>query len=438
MRPDMDRSAAGVVVVPGGRGPALPQGALIVLGAAEEQIPLYQEARRRGIPTIGVDMRPDRPALRFADAFVQVSTRDTDAVAAALGDRRPVGIVSCASDAALATWHALGRRYGTPYLYPRRALAGNDKASFHEIARSAGVARYGFVESQDPDQLVAHAAGLRFPLVVKPADGSGSKGVRRVTRPDGLPVAIAHARTFAAGGAVIVEEFVEGRPLAVEIFMREGRAHFTDVQDKTFVPGTDFVVGRLRCPAHLPAATRARLGATAERLCLALGIADGPANFDVVLGPDGRERVIEVNARLGGDGVLRLLAAAYGVDVVRALVALALGEPFDLTPMRAEHATVELIGSPLATEGELVAVEGLALARAVPGITNVDLFVEPGDRVRPHDQSGHKIGILVAAGATPEAADAAVRTARALLRPLIRPLPVHPRPCATAEKGSQW
>ncbi|WP_084338068.1 ATP-grasp domain-containing protein [Actinomadura oligospora] len=414
---------------------ALPRGALVVLGAAEEQIPLYREARRRGVPTIAVDMRADRPAIPFADAFVQVSTRDADAIAAALGDARPAGIVTCASDAGLAAWHALCLRFGTAYVYPEGALAGStDKAAFHEVAQSVGVAGYGFVESDDPDEVVAEAARLRFPLVVKPADGSGSKGVVRVTGPDDLDAAVAHARAFAASGAVIAEEVVEGRQLVIETFMRDGRPHFSAVLEKEFVPGTDFMVGRLRCPARLPSATLARLEATAARLCEALGIADGPANFDVVLGPDGRERVIEVNARLGGNGIPRLLAAAYGVDNVRALVALALGEPFDLVPARAGHATLELIGSPLGTDGELVEVGGLDEARAVPGVTDLELFVRPGDRVRPFDQSGHKIGHLVAAGPSAEAADAALEKARAALQPIVRPLPT---PVAGAVSGSR-
>jgi biotin carboxylase len=222
---------------------------------------------------------------------------------------------------------------------------------------------------------------------------------------------------------VIVEELLDGGPLAVEIFMRDGQALFTDIQDKEFVPGTDFVVGQLRCPARLPAATLTQLAVTAERLCRALGVLDGPANFDVILGPDGRERVIEVNARLGGDGVPRMLTAAYGVDLVHALVSLALGEPFDIVPTKARHAAVQMIGSPLTTEGELITVEGFATARAVPGITDLDLFVQPGDRVCPHDQSGHKIGMMVAAGATAEAVDVSLQRARTLLRPVIQPYP---------------
>lgn len=407
-----------------------PQDALIVLGASEEQIPLYQEARRRGFPTIAVDMRPDAPALPFADAALKISTRNTDAITEALGDACPAGIVGGASDAALASWHVLSLRYGTAYVYPKSALAAGDKATFHGIAASCGITGYGWTASDNPDEVVAKAAGLRFPLVIKPADGSGSKGVTRVTRPADLPATVAYARSYSASQTVIAEEFIQGRPLAIEIFMRDGRALMTCVKDKEFVDGS-FVVRRLRT-AQLSSATHDQLEATVERLCRALGIVNGPANFDVVLGADGRERVIEANARLGGDGVPRLLAAAYGVDVVGALIALALGEPFGghLVPTRAGHAALELIGSPLAVEGELVTWEGVAEARSIPGITDIELYAKPGDLVRPHDQSGHKIGLIVAAGPSVADAASALETASALIRPIIRP-----RPSLSATKG---
>ncbi|MFF7566687.1 ATP-grasp domain-containing protein [Streptomyces pseudovenezuelae] len=398
-----------------------PKGALIVLGASEEQIPLYREARRRGIPTIAVDMRSDAPAFPFADAALRISTRDTDTITEALGDVRPAGIVCGASDAALASWHALALRYGTAYVYPERALAAGDKVAFHEIAAFCGISGYGWTASDDPAEVVAKAAQLRFPVMVKPVDGSGSKGVTQVTHPDGLPAAVARARSYSASQVVIAEEFVRGRPLAIEAFMQNGRAVMVCIKDKEFV-GEGFVVKRL-ATAQLLSVTHARIEATVERLCRALGITDGPANFDAVLGADGHERIIEANARLGGDGVPRLLAAAYGVDVVRALIALSLGEPFDehLAPSRSAHAALELIGSPLSVEGELIAWEGVAEARTLPGITDVELYAEPGDLIRPHDQSGHKIGLVVAASTSTADASSALDAAGALIRPVIRP-----------------
>jgi biotin carboxylase len=112
------------------------------------------------------------------------------------------------------------------------------------------------------------------------------------------------------------------------------------------------------------------------------------------------------------------------VDIVRALISLVLGEPFGdhLTPTRTAHAALELIGSPLAVEGELLRWEGIAEARSVPGVTDVELYAKPGDLVRPHDQGAHKIGLLVAAGPSAADASSALETAGALIRPIIQPI----------------
>ncbi|MFD6811898.1 ATP-binding protein, partial [Streptomyces anthocyanicus] len=206
------------------------------------------------------------------------------------------------------------------------------------------------------------------------------------------------------------------------LFLRNGRSVMTCIKDQELVDG-GFVVRRIGT-AELSPTERDHLETSAERLCRALGIIDGPANFDLVLSADGLGRIIEANPRLSGDSIPRVHAAAYGVNVVGALIALALGEPFDeyLTPTRDVHAAVELIGSPLAVDGELIAWEGVAEARSTPGITDVELYAEPGVLVRPHDQSGHKIGMLVAAGPSVADVSAALKTASALLRPIIRPL----------------
>jgi biotin carboxylase len=397
-----------------------PRNALVVLGASEEHIPLYQEARRRGIPTIAVDMRADAPAIPFADRALQISTRDADAIADALGDVRPAGIVVGASDAALASWHALGLRYGTPYVYPGSALVVLDKAAFHEIAASCGITGYGWAASDDPDEVAAKAARLRFPLVVKPVDGCGSRGITRVTSVGDLPAAITQARAHSR--TVIAEEFVRGRQLTIDLFLRNGRSIMTCVKDQELVAG-GLVVRRIST-AQLSPPEYDHLERSAERLCRALGIIDGPANFDLVLGLDGRGRFIESNPRLSGDSIPRLHAAARGVNVVGALIALALGEPFDdyLVPTRNAHAGVELIGSPLATDGELVTWEGVTEARRIPGITEVELYATPGDLVRPHVQSGHKIGMIIAAGLSVTDVSSALGAASTLIRPVVRPI----------------
>ena len=404
-------------------------GPLLVLGAGEDQLPAYREARRRGLTTIAVDQRSDRPALALADHFVQESTRDPEAVVAALGPMTPAAVVSLASDACLRSWHTLSERYGTAYRFPRRAAdASEDKRTFHRVADSLGLPRYGWVQFDDLADLVSEASRLRLPVVVKPVDSSGGKGAQLITDARRIAPAAQYAATFSYSGAVLVEEFVAGRNLTIEIFMRDGTAHFTAITEKRLTGGARMLIGGHTCPAPLEDRTRARLTDVAVRLSLAIGVTDGPVNYDVILAPDGTPYVLEAGARLCGNGYPRLLQAVFGVDTVGAVMSLALGEPFEFAS-RADrggrHGILHVISSPLDVPGELVAPADLDEVRRLPGVRDAELFLRPGDEVLPFTQSAHKIGYLIVVGDS--AAQAEHRLTRALSRLGLTVIAVQPR-----------
>ena len=383
-------------------------GELLVLGAGEDQLPIYREARRRGIRTIAVDQRSDRPAVALADRFLQVSTRDPAAIAEALGPTRPAGVVSCSSDACLHSWHALARRYGAPYRFPLRAAdASADKGAFHALAGGLGLPRYGWVQSGEPARVTAGAHRLRLPLVVKPADASGSKGTLLVSEPHRIAGAVAHAREHSHTGTVVAEEFVTGRHLSIETFLSGGTALFTAISEQRLTGHPRLLIGGHTCPAALDPATSDRLTDLTTRLSLAMGMTDGPVNFDLVLTPDGTPYVLEAGARLGGNGYPRMTQAVYGVDTVAALVSLALGEPVRLAPAPTapRHGILHVIRSPLGVPGELVVPDGVDAVRGLPGVVDVELFARPGDQVLPFTQAAHKLGYLIVTGSSPEQAE---------------------------------
>lgn len=404
-------------------------GPLLVLGAGEDQLPAYREARRRGLATIAVDQRADRPALALADHFVQESTRDPEAVVAALGRTVPAAVVSLASDACLQSWHTLSEHYGTSYRFPRRAAdASEDKRTFHRMADSLGLPRYGWVQSDNLGDLVSKASRLRLPLVVKPVDSSGGKGTRLITDAHRIAPAAQYAATFSYSGAVIAEEFVAGRNITIEIFMRDRTAHFTAITEKRLTGGARMLIGGHSCPAPLDEGTRAMLTDVAVRLSLAIGVTDGPVNYDVILAPDGTPYVLEAGARLCGNGYPRLLQAVYGVDTVGAVMSLALGEPFELADQadsHGRHGVLHVISSPLDVPGEIVAPAGVDEVRRLPGVRDAELFMRPGDEVLPFTQSAHKIGYLIVVGDS--AAQAEHRLTRALSRLGLTVVAVEPR-----------
>lgn len=385
---------------------------LLVLGASEEQLPLYREARRRGLRTIAVDQRRDRPAIAVADAFMQVSTRDHQAIAAALDGVVPSAVVSGGSDASLMSWHELSALYQTPVRYPRKAAAASmDKAVFHEIVRRAGLAGYRWVRTTGADEGAAQAAGLDLPVVVKPADASGSKGTTLVTAWTELTSALAAAAAHSVSGAIMIEEFVAGRNLTVEVFLRRGSAIFSVITEKRLLPGPGFLIGGHTCPAVIGEQARHRVVETAVRLCEAMDLTDGPAHFDVILAADGTPYLLEVGARLCGNGYPRLMRAVYGVDTVAAQLDLVLGRPFDIRPERAGHGIIHVLTSPSGHEGVLADVKGLDKIRTLPGVADAEVVTPIGEVVRPFTDSGNKLGYVVVTGDTPAATEARLAAA---------------------------
>jgi biotin carboxylase len=402
------------------------RGALLVLGAGEDQLPVYVEAKRRGMQTIAVDSSTDRPALRYADERLHISTRDHMAIAAALGRRRLAGVVSAASDASLESWHELSNRYRAPFRYPlTAAIASIDKIAFHAVADAAGVTAYRWRQHTDPRALVELAPEVGFPLVAKPADSSGSKGVTLVRRPEDLPAALDYAAEFTMSGTLVIEEFLAGSNLTVDVFMRDGEAAFAGITEKRILPGVHFVIGGHTCPAPIDSQLHQRLTGLAARLCRAVGLDDGPANFDVIVAGDGEIRVLEANARLCGNAFPLLMREVYGVDTVAALTSLALGAPFELTPTRRQAGIIHVLASPLDVDGVLAGISGLAEARAIPGVARCEVYAEPGAVVRPFVQSGRKFGYILVTGPDIGSAESTLAEALRTLQIDVTPAGAH-------------
>jgi biotin carboxylase len=250
---------------------------------------------------------------------------------------------------------------------------------------------------------------------VKPSDNSGSKGVSLVERPADLPAAVAYAGRFTTSGSLIVEEYLAGRNLTVDVFMQAGRAVFAGITEKRIAPGPHFVIAGHNGPAGVDTDTRSRLTSTAERLCRTIELFDGPANFDVVLRADGSFAVLEVNARLCGNAFPLLMRLLYGVDTVAALVSLAVGEPFTLTPTLHGSGIIHVLSSPLSQDCVLASVRGVSEVQAMPGVVCCDVYATPGSPVRPFVQSANKLGYLVVTGPDLTAAEATLAAALDIL-----------------------
>lgn len=389
---------------------------LVILGAADGSLPTYRTARELGYRTISVDRSPHAPGVELADEYLPVSTRDAGRIAAELAGRADLaGVVAPASDIALPAQRELAIRLGLPGLVSEPAVrASVDKPYFRQVCDELGLPSYRWVAGHDAARLAGQARELRFPVVVKPADAQSGRGLNRCAGPADVPPAIEVALPASYGAGVVVEEEVLGLHCSCECFVDDGRVAFMAVSARSIAPAPLAISTAHAMPVELPGDTEAALTTALDKLCARLDYRRGPLNLDVVIGLDGQPYLLEMGARLGGNGLGDLARYCYGVDVVRASVYAAVGAPFEVTA----HPPKPVLWQVLATSeaGTLTAVTGAAEAAAMPEVAELVLLARPGDAVRPYVNVANKLGYALLVGesvpALRAAADRLLRTVR--------------------------
>lgn len=379
---------------------------LLILGAADGSMATYRTASALGYRTIAVDLRPTAPGVALADEFVPLSTRDVDGLADFLGCRTDVaGILSPSTDVALPTQLALAERFGLPCgLTPETVAASVDKRHFRRICDELGLPGYRWIQGGD-----WRAAGLRFPVVVKPADAQSSRGVTRC--PDGSTVdaAVAEATRFSYRDSIVIEEEVQGLHCGCECVIDGGRAVFVALTERQLTPPPRAITIAHLLPAGLPDGVRERIVSMVDALCARLGYRAGPLNLDLVVDADGVPHLIEIGARTGGDPLGELARLCYGVDPVEASINAAVGLPLPPIPavLTPRPVMVQLLNAD--RSGTLVAVHG---ADEVDALRLV-LLATPGQQVTSNVDLASKLGYAILTAETP----AALRSyARALVQ----------------------
>ncbi|MFN2468238.1 MAG: ATP-grasp domain-containing protein [Gaiellaceae bacterium] len=387
---------------------------LLVLGASEGQLPVYWEARRLGLRTIGVDQNPRAVAASEADEFLCVSTRNERAVRRAVGRRPIAGVTSPASDASALSVRRLSLAYRTPFCVSEAAArASIDKAVFRRLVDRLKLPRYGWVRGTRVAELCARARTLRFPIAVKPCDSSGSKGISILSEPSQLEEAVELARGFASGGQVIVEEFVDGVHCSAECLIADHRPAFMAVMQRTMTPPPRVVTLEQLVPAAMSEGTAARLERAVTLICAALDLDRGPLNLDFVLSRSGEVHLVELAARPGGNGISRLVERTYGVNLAEAAVRVAVGDAVEIEPRPHGVGLLRILEAP--HDGVVAAIRGADEVAAMPETADFELFVEVGSPVLAYTEAAHKVGYLAVTAATAADARAALDRALAVL-----------------------
>jgi biotin carboxylase len=381
-------------------------------------------ARRLGLWPVLLSRDPGRYPYVVADAIDHrvVDTVDPRAVLdACLGLAVPVAGVTSSSEYSIGMAAATARSLDRPHPDPEAVLACRDK--FRQRARLAagGVPVPGFAAAASPAEAVTAAARIGLPVVVKPVAGSGSIGVRRCAtfnEVHAAAAAILLADLTALGlppqSSILVEEYLDGPEYSVETFDE----HVVGVTRKHLGEEPYFVETGHDFPAPLSAALAASIGEAAVEALRALGLGWGAAHVELRLTGDG-PRIVEVNPRLAGGMIPRMVQEATGIDLIALMVAKAAGKPASPAATRRRSAAIRFLVA--SSGGRVVAVTGVEQALAVPGVVDVGLNHPIGKQIVVRHSFQDRLGYVIASAeegsVASHAAEIGLRTLEATIAP---------------------
>jgi len=373
---------------------------ILLLGGSAQQIVAIETAKRLGYETVVCDFLPDNPGQHHADRFYLVSTTDKDAVLEVARKEQVDGVLAYASDPAAPTAAYVAEHLGLPGnpYWAVDLLCNKDK--FRAFLAENGFCTpkakgYRSVEEAYADLMDGE---FRFPVIVKPVDSSGSKGVGRIDTIDQVRQAIDYAMSFSRDKRIIVEDYLEayGYQIAGDGLSVDGRLVFRYFANDHFNPAcvNPFVPISASFPYNMPAQIHDKIHAQIQRLLTLLGMRTCTYNFDIRIDKEYNVYLMEIAPRDGGNYIPQCIRYATGVDLVECSVLAAMGEPIptDLTMAGKGFWAYYAVHSLKDGVLDHIAIDEQVLKN---NIVENHILRQPGDQIRAFTGANTTLGILV-------------------------------------------
>ncbi|MEJ2664573.1 MAG: ATP-grasp domain-containing protein [Spirochaetia bacterium] len=355
---------------------------IAILGGGIMQLPSLRIARELGWRVILIDGSSKVPGREYADFFEHIDLKHKEEITGVLEryarENGLDGVFTAGTDFSTSVAYA-AERLGLPGIPYEVALDATDKGRMREVFKANHVPSPDFRCITAETRLAELEGELRFPVVVKPADNMGARGVVKAESPDQLRQAVSRGFMYSRSHKVIIEEYVEGPEFSLDAIVYKGEITVCGVADRDIRFPPYFVeMGHTMPTAY----NRATVSAVEKVFCQgikALGITNGAAKGDIKLSGQGPV-VGEIAARLSGGYMSGwTFPYAYGVRVTEAAMRIAVGlPPFSLEPnyhcVSAERAFISI-------PGEIRAIYGTDEAGNLPGVMDLFLRVAPGSKV---------------------------------------------------------
>ena len=371
---------------------------LMLLGGIRYLLPVIRAAHEQGYYVITADYLPDNIAHKFSDEYVNVSIIDKEAVLKVAREKQIDGIMSFGVDPGVVSASYVQNQMGLPSFGPYESveiLQNKDKFRAFLTKHGFNVPKAkGYTEAEDA---IADADQWEYPVIVKPTDAAGSKGVTRVDSAEQLKAAVEYALDKSLSGHIIIEDFIEkqGCSSDTDSFSEDGKLKFVSFNAQRFdLNATNpYTPAAYSWPSTFTKEQEVYLTNEIQRLITLLGMKTNVYNIETRIGINGKPYIMELTPRGGGNRLCEMLRYATGVDMITAMTRFIVGDnvpTIEQKPYNGHWAEIILHAD---KDGIF---DHLEISKDLPSeVVEEDLWVKKGEHVNSFKGANDAIGTLV-------------------------------------------
>lgn len=372
----------------------------IVLGGTFPHITLIKKLQKRGFYVILVDYYVNPIAKLIADEHIQESTLDKDAVLKIAKKRAVDLVISTCIDQANVTACYIGEKLGLPIPYSyKTALNVTDKSLMKEMMMRNKIPTSRFQKISD--LLDLNINNFNFPLIVKPVDSNSSKGVKKIQSKDLINKYLSEAIELSKDGNAIIEEFVEGKEIGIDCYIKNGKAEVLMVKERRKIELKDNTQQIYGCfwPDNLRSTTLNRITEIATEIAKTFNLDNTPLMIQAIAN-NNDINVIEFAPRIGGGESYRIIKLSTGFDIVEAAIDSYLNKSVEVT---FKDPTLYYVENFIyVQESKFKAISGFESLLNEGTIEYIDTFKSSGTQISKDLTSNNRVGVFTVKGYTKE------------------------------------
>ena len=397
---------------------------LMLLGGLRYLLPVIEAAHKQGYYVITADYLPDNIAHKYSDEYCNVSIIDKEAVLKEAQRLQIDGIMSFACDPGVVAASYVQNKMGLPSFGPFESVEIlQNKDKFRMFLAKNG---FNVPQAKGFDSVEAAMDEIYWypwPVIVKPTDAAGSKGVTRVDKAEDLKPALEYAMEHSISGHIIVEEFIDkqGCSSDTDSMSIDGKLVFVSFCAQRFdAEATNpYTPAAYSWPSTFTKEQEEYLTSEIQRLITLLNLKTVVYNIEVRVAPNGKPYIMELTPRGGGNRLCEMLRYATGVDMITAITRAMVGdpilEPIEQKPYNGHWAEIILHAD------ESGVFDHLEVSKELPAeVVEEDLWVKKGDHVDSFEGANNAIGTLVLKFQSAEELEHAITHQRKWLKVVVK------------------